>query len=251
MAAAVKLNRTVTLLSSSNTYLQYPVTGTLEMAEFGTDGSMIWATFRANGTGGPVDIRNIVIADPPTYMTGAELQTLREACHLSRDDLAELAGVEARTIKHWENGRGGVPADVGDRLESLARQVDAGAMVMMQALQVYGALQDHPAPLALARIKSPVDRDGNTAQVFLSCCGIELNAARAIASMPIAAQAAIIGRIQQGMQHLRKPVRVVWFDPAAYKAWQVQNPGVSAWRWAQEQLDHQAKPHRGDQPPTA
>ena len=46
-------------------------------------------------------------------ITGAELQTLREAAGLSRDALAELAQVQARTVKHWETRTGAaVPADV-------------------------------------------------------------------------------------------------------------------------------------------
>jgi len=52
-------------------------------------------------------------------MTGAELQTLREACGLTREHMAQLKGVQARTIKHWENGRAGVPADVQAYIEDV------------------------------------------------------------------------------------------------------------------------------------
>ena len=61
------------------------------------------------------------------HMTGAELQTLREACHLSRDELAALAGVQARTLKHWENGRAGVPGDVADLVRSMDARVSRAA----------------------------------------------------------------------------------------------------------------------------
>ena len=36
---------------------------------------------------------------PPAHMTGAELQTLREACSLTREELGDLCNVAARTVK--------------------------------------------------------------------------------------------------------------------------------------------------------
>lgn len=60
MSQPVDLNRKVVLTSSSNQYLHYPVAGTLEAAEIGVDGSIIWATFRGEQKGAcPVVVRNI------------------------------------------------------------------------------------------------------------------------------------------------------------------------------------------------
>lgn len=42
------ISKPVTLVASSNKFLQYPVAGVLETAEFGVDGQIIWATFRQN-----------------------------------------------------------------------------------------------------------------------------------------------------------------------------------------------------------
>lgn len=60
MSQAVSLNRKVVLTSSSNQCLRYPVAGTLETAEIGVDGSIIWATFRDEQKGAcAVVVRNI------------------------------------------------------------------------------------------------------------------------------------------------------------------------------------------------
>lgn len=60
MAQPINLNREVVLLSSSNRYLHYPVTGTLETAELAVDGSIIWATFRSEQKSAcAVVVRNI------------------------------------------------------------------------------------------------------------------------------------------------------------------------------------------------
>jgi len=62
-------------------------------------------------------------------MTGAELQALREACGLDRDQFGKLCGVQGRSIKYWEMGASnhGVPADVAALIQELADKVDAMA----------------------------------------------------------------------------------------------------------------------------
>jgi DNA-binding transcriptional regulator YiaG len=93
------------------------------------------------------------------YMTGAELQTMREACHLSRDDLAGLVRVQARTVKHWENGRSGVPGDVA----AVMRNIDQHATDMARhALGELLAMQAQAAPgqvvdLVLLRYRRAAD----------------------------------------------------------------------------------------------
>lgn len=156
----------------------------------------------------------------PDTMTGAELQTLREACGLEREEFAALADVQARTLKHWENGRAGVPADVAQ----LARELDAattqGAAALLQKVcfEVAGLRADHP--IVLTRYKRTEDMPaGNT--------------------LPAALHAAMLGRVRLELARagLGRPVRVVWFD-----ADQADDAA---------RLATQATPHKGDQPPSA
>jgi transcriptional regulator with XRE-family HTH domain len=92
----------------------------------------------------------------PDPLTGAELQTLREACNLTREELGDLAGVAARTIKHWESGRAGVPADVAalaQRLDATIQQAaDQGARAVAQASARQGGTA--PADVVLIRYRS-------------------------------------------------------------------------------------------------
>jgi len=66
------------------------------------------------------------------YMTGAELQALREACGLDRDQFGELCGVQGRSVKYWEM-RSGVPADVANLVLELLAKVEAKSAAMFQA----------------------------------------------------------------------------------------------------------------------
>lgn len=86
-------------------------------------------------------------------MTGAELQTLREACNLTRENLGELAGVAARTIKHWEHGRSGVPADVADLIRRLDATVSIAANGALRAIKDAAATAGaYPADIVLLRV---------------------------------------------------------------------------------------------------
>ena len=156
----------------------------------------------------------------PDTMTGAELQTLREACGLEREEFAALADVQARTLKHWENGRAGVPADVAQ----LARELDAattqGAAALLQKVRFEVAGLGEGQPIVLTRYKRTEDMPaGNT--------------------MPAALHAAMLGRVRLELARagLGRPVRVVWFD-----ADQADDAA---------RLATQATPHKGDQPPSA
>lgn len=199
-------------------------------------------------------------AAPPAHMTGAELQTLREAAGLSREALAERVGVQARTVKHWEHGRGGVPADVADVVRHLAGWVaEAAHRLRMQARQIYhgqpgfGATQwgadgqplamqtgqaTQPAQVVLMRYRETADMMASTAP----------NGTMADTHGAAVAQA------MQGLALDDIPARVVWFDPATYGAWidaqrLADTPDMRA-HWAQGQgLAAQAIPPRGDQPP--
>ena len=166
-------------------------------------------------------------------MTGAELQTMREACNLSREGLASLAGVQARTIKHWESGRAGVPADVAALIERLDDLIDT------QASQAIQTLTTTQTPPMLIRYASDDDM-----RHYLP----------ALRAMPASLQGAILGRASRqlcetfGMQS-----RIVWMRPEVYEAWraahQLPDTEASRQQWGADQLSAQTRPHRADQPP--
>jgi DNA-binding XRE family transcriptional regulator len=183
-------------------------------------------------------------------MTGAELQTMREACHLSRDDLAGLVGVQARTVKHWENGRAGVPADVAAVVRNIDQQATQAAR---HALGELLALQASAAP-------------GQAAKIVLMRYRSAADMARynpSIAGLPEGAQGCIVARIMQalamaapgdaGTPGAAPVVRVVWFNPDDFEAWRAahKRPDDAPARadWAAQALPAQAQPHRADQPP--
>lgn len=176
----------------------------------------------------------------PNHLTGAELQTLREACHLSRDELGALCGVAPRTVKHWESGRAGVPADVADvvaRLDATIQHAsDQGAAVIEQAMAHQGTA---PADVVLMRYRTPEDLARYRPDM---------------AGAPAGAHGAIVARLRAQALALGVPlVRVVWMDPNAYETWHAAQglPDAEPTRaaWAAGQVQAQARPHRGDQPP--
>lgn len=175
----------------------------------------------------------------PDPLTGAELQTLREACGLTRDDLGALAGVAARTIKHWESGRAGVPADVAElvqRLDATIQQAaDQGAHAMAQAITRQGTA---PADVVLIRY-----RDADHLARYRPD----------MAGQPAGVQGAIVQRVAQALRQRGQLVRVVWMQPDAYEAWRTAHgmPDLESTRatWAAHQVAAQALPHRADQPP--
>ena len=175
----------------------------------------------------------------PDPLTGAELQTLREACCLTRDELGELAGVAARTIKHWESGRAGVPADVAalvQRLDATIQQAaDQGARAMAQAITRQGTA---PADVVLIRY-----RDADHLARYRPD----------MAGQPAGVQGAIVQRVAQALRQRGQLMRVVWMQPDAYEAWRTAHgmPDLESTRatWAAHQVAAQALPHRADQPP--
>lgn len=176
-------------------------------------------------------------------MTGAELQTLREACGMSRDDLAGRAGVQARTVKHWEHGRSGVPADVAE----LVRKVDAiVSSASAQALQALDNATRHadaaPADLVLLRYASAEDLARYRPDMAGQAPGVH---------------GAIVARVRLGAMlspWLRAcAVRIVWMRADEYEAWRaarsLPDGEITRAQWAAAEVDNQASAHRGDQPP--
>ena len=171
----------------------------------------------------------------PDPLTGAELQTLREACGLSRDDLGALAGVAARSVKHWEHGRSGVPADVADIVRRLDELID---------FQIDQARNRHitgPNEFTLIRYR---DEDA------LAHYRPDL------AGQPLGVHGAIVQRVAMNLRREGMTARVVWMVPDEYEAWRLRIsctlPDDDAQRaiWAAQQIQHQARAHRADQPPS-
>lgn len=190
------------------------------------------------------------------YTTGAELQTLREAAGLSRDALAELVGVQARTVKHWENGRSGVPADVAAVAHNLAQWTRQAAQAMHTSarewLRQFEPLQVHhlaepeprtltatqPGPMVLLRYQQTehMHHTDRARGARADCHG------------------AAVGQVVQRLALDGLAARVVWFDPASFASWcqdsQADDTPAARQAWAEcEALPAQAVPARGDQPP--
>lgn len=179
------------------------------------------------------------------YMTGAELQTMREGCNLSRDELGELVGVAARTVKHWENGRTGVPADVAQHVAALGEIV--GDLAQAEAARVFEVWRQAPEqqPAVVVRIRQ--EADARRMGAPLASCPVSVHGALVrLVCEALRRKIATVGDYGAG------PVRVVWFDAADYGAWlaQVGAPDTpeSLDHWALQQVAQQARPHRGDQP---
>lgn len=179
------------------------------------------------------------------HMTGAELQTLREGCNVSREEFAALVGVEARTVKHWENGRSGVPADVADvvqRIDYHVNQAVSGALVALHWLHERAPAGATLADMVLIRYRTA----GDLAKYQPDMAGL-----------PLGAHGAVVQRFCSAVRYLagfeRVRMRVIWMGPAAYDAWRaacnMADSEATRSTWAGTQVEIQAIPHRGDQPP--
>ena len=184
-------------------------------------------------------------------MTGAELQMLREACFLSREDLAGLCNVAARTVKHWENGRSGVPGDVADLVSLIdATITSASAQGLRQMQEVTQRAGAAPADLVMLRYNEQEAERYRVRQQFASLGNMTGWQAAAI-------HGAIVNRLRllmviaPGLAGV--PVRIVWMRGEEYEAWRsaqgMQDSETTRAAWAAGQVDKQAAAHRADQPP--
>lgn len=186
-------------------------------------------------------------------ITGAELQTLREACDLTREDFADMAGVQARTVKHWENGRAGVPGDVADLMRRVDASVSLACHEALYQVRDGAALSGRlPAELVLLRYNAEEAARYRIADTLASLGRLDGAQAAAL-------QGAIINRARLALPWLigyeRCAVRVVWMQAAVYEAWRgaqgLADSETARAAWAVGQVAAQAKPHRADQPPGA
>jgi DNA-binding XRE family transcriptional regulator len=151
-------------------------------------------------------------------MTGDELATMRQACGLSRGDLATVVDVQNRTVKFWENGRIPVPQDVADVIR-------AGS-------------------LAAAQLRESVDH-GEILLMFTSYTDFNRFAAPYSVDSP-----KLYGWIVRGMLANYPGARAVWMNTCAYDAWRGDRPDDLELRqaWAAGQVAVQAMPRPGAQP---
>lgn len=177
------------------------------------------------------------------YMTGAELQTLREGCGLSREDLAGLCGVQARTVKHWENGRSGVPADVANTVRRVDQMVLKSVREGVYSMRVSLVHHDEPpAEIVLMRYSSAEDLARYRPEM---------------AGMPAGVHGAIVSHLRQALSMItsfdKTALRIVWMHSEEYQAWRSAQGfnDIESTRaaWAAGQVDKQAAAHRADQPP--
>ena len=191
----------------------------------------------------------------PEYTTGSELQTLREAAGLSRDALAELVGVQARTVKHWEHGRAGVPADVAAVVHNLAQWVRLAAFDLSRRILdsidpariddpkapgEYWLFFDLESPVVLLRYQHTADMlpSDRTRGARADCHG------------------AAVAQVMQRLALDGVAARVVWFDVASFASWcqadHADDTPAARQAWAEcAALPAQAVPARGDQPPAS
>jgi len=147
------------------------------------------------------------------YMTGAELQCLREACGLDRDQFGALCGVQGRSIKYWEMGQSnhGVPADVTALIQELEAKVDAMAA---DAIARHAGATD----VVLMRTSDPIKNE-------------------------------VTKRVYLALRRRGQDARIVAFDARAYRSTlQGRDTPDARQAWAARALKDQAKPHRQDQP---
>ena len=148
------------------------------------------------------------------YMTGAELQCLREACGLDRDQFGEKCGVQGRSIKYWEMGASnhGVPADVAALVLRLESDVSAETEKQVAAWK--------PGTVLM--------RSGS------------------------AMQNEVASRVFLEMRKRGQDVRIVAFEVPAFKKWidatKGRDTAASRQQWAKLAVKDQARPHKADQP---
>lgn len=176
----------------------------------------------------------------PQHMTGAELQTLREAIGLSRKLFAPLVCVEPRTIKHWETRKTScVPSDVVETARMFTNWVIEASESCVR--QVRESMQEHGAPREVVLIRY---REGS-----LIVIGLE--------GMIPEVHGAMITRTALTLMAQKIPVRIVWFDADDYARWLAierpthQDTQETRAAWAAQAIDRQAIPHPGDQPPAS
>ena len=83
---------------------------------------------------------------------GARLRMLREARHISQEEIAFAAEVTQASISNYENGRNEIPLSV---LLSVCDFLGVPLSEMLPMANLYGAAREVPAGAAPARLAQP------------------------------------------------------------------------------------------------
>jgi transcriptional regulator with XRE-family HTH domain len=128
-------------------------------------------------------------------LNAAELKTLREACGLSQEWLAQRANVNQRTVRYWESGKSTVPDDVA----RLISELDA---TLSRAAQ---EAREQARRLALAHGKA------ETVTLFRYASDAELWERRKdMAGLPATCHAALLARARRLLIDDGQAVEIHW-----------------------------------------
>ena len=138
-------------------------------------------------------------------MNGATLKTLREALCLPVKWLANVAGVQERTVRYWESGHMPVPADVDAQMRQL--EAVAASLVNQGVEAIRAQIAAHGLPGEPVRLVRYVE-DEDIARYLPELTGV-----------PATYHAAVLARIRWSIEADDVEVEMHALDVAAYSAW--------------------------------
>jgi transcriptional regulator with XRE-family HTH domain len=137
-------------------------------------------------------------------MTAAEYRTMRAGLGLTALQVAELAGVQPRTVERWEAGSAHPRTD---DVAMLLRTLDRKVCDEVRAIVDRPGTGPHSLPVLLrygdGRDLLP-DGEGALARDH---------------EVALALHTAIIERARETLALANRPCRIVWFEPDAYGEW--------------------------------
>jgi len=143
-------------------------------------------------------------------MTPAELWTAAQGLHLNDQILAEMLGVEDRTVRRWRAGQRRIPAGVAEELARLEAEIDRIAGEHVASVKQLAADQGGlPSAVALLLYRDSADVE-QWQPGFVQSFG-----------WPGAASlhAAVVTRVRRDLMRFGIAIRVVWMDSERYAAW--------------------------------
>jgi len=128
-------------------------------------------------------------------LNAAELKTLREACGLSQEWLAQRANVNQRTVRYWESGKSTVPEDVAQLIDDLDASLSRAA----------NEAREQARRIALAHGKQKI------VTLFRYASDAELWERRAdMAGLPATCHAALLARARRLLINDGQSVEIHW-----------------------------------------
>lgn len=128
-------------------------------------------------------------------MTSAELKTLREACGLSQEWLAQRADVNQRTVRYWESGKSSVPDDVSTLVSELDERLSIAAREAVE--QARRMMLAHGKPIAVTLFRYTSD-----AELW--------EARKDMAGLPATCHAALLARARRRLIDDGQAVEIHW-----------------------------------------